>query len=50
VQVEDFTEIGRIIAAALQPGFADRRNELADRARTIAERYPLYPELSAAVA
>jgi glycine hydroxymethyltransferase len=49
VQVEDFTEIGRIIAAALQPGFAERRDELAERARAIAERYPLYPHLSAAV-
>jgi glycine hydroxymethyltransferase len=49
VQVEDFTEIGRTIAAALQPGFAERRDELADRVRAIAERYPLYPHLSAAV-
>ena len=48
VQAEDFSEIGRIIAAALQPDFADRREELAERVRTIAERYPLYPELSAA--
>jgi glycine hydroxymethyltransferase len=47
VQADDFTEIGRVIAAALQPGFADRRDELAERVRTIAERYPLYPELSA---
>ena len=50
VQVDDFTEIGRVIAAALQPGFEARRDELGDRARAIAERYPLYPELSAAVA
>ncbi len=50
VQADDFSEIGRIIAAALQPGFEDRRDELAERVRTIAERYPLYPELSAAVA
>jgi glycine hydroxymethyltransferase len=50
VQVEDFAEIGCVIAAALQPGFAERRDELAERARAIAERYPLYPELSAAVA
>jgi glycine hydroxymethyltransferase len=48
VQVEDFTEIGRLIAAALQPGFAERRDELADRVRAIAERYPLYPHLSVA--
>ncbi len=50
VQVEDFSEIGRIIAAALQPGFEQRRDELADRARTITERYPLYPHLSATAA
>jgi glycine hydroxymethyltransferase len=50
VQVEDFTEIGRTIAAALQPGFDGRRDELSERVRRIAERYPLYPELSAAVA
>ena len=50
VQVEDFTEIGRVVAATLQPGFEDRRDELAERVRTIAERYPLYPELSAAIA
>ncbi len=48
VQVEDFTEIGRVIAATLQPGFDGRRDELAERVRAIAERYPLYPELSAA--
>jgi len=50
VQVEDFSEIGRIIAAALQPGFEQRRDELADRARAITERYPLYPHLSATAA
>ncbi|HEU4703869.1 MAG TPA: serine hydroxymethyltransferase [Conexibacter sp.] len=48
VQVEDFAEIGRVIAAALAPDFADRRDELAERVRTVAERYPLYPELAAA--
>jgi len=47
VQVEDFTEIGRVIAAALQPGFEQRRDELAERARAIADRYPLYPHLNA---
>src|SRR4051812_22273685 len=48
VQAEDFTEIGRVIAAALQPAFDESRDELAERVRAIAERYPLYPELSAA--
>ena len=42
VQAEDFTEIGRIIAAALQPGFDDVRADLAERVTAIAERYPLY--------
>jgi glycine hydroxymethyltransferase len=42
VQAEDFTEIGRIIAAALQPGFEDVRGELAERVGAIVERYPLY--------
>jgi glycine hydroxymethyltransferase len=45
VRVEDFTEIGRVIAAALQPDFDSRRDELTERARAIAERYPLYPHL-----
>ena len=48
LQVEDFTEIGRVLAAALQPGFDGRRDELAERVRAIADRYPLYPELTAA--
>ncbi len=48
VQVEDFAEIGRVIAAALAPDFAARPDELADRVRAVVERYPLYPELNAA--
>ncbi len=48
-QVEDFTEVGKLIAAALQPGFEERRGELAERVQALAERYPLYPELSPAV-
>jgi glycine hydroxymethyltransferase len=50
VQVEDFTEIGQLIAAALQPDFESRRDELTERVRAIAERYPLYPELHSAAA
>jgi glycine hydroxymethyltransferase len=50
VQGEDFTEIGRIIGAALQPGFDDAKAELAERAAAIADRYPLYAHLSAAAA
>jgi glycine hydroxymethyltransferase len=45
VQLEDFREIGRIMARALQPGFEDARAELAERVTTIAERHPLYAQL-----
>jgi glycine hydroxymethyltransferase len=48
LQVEDFTEVGRIIAAALQPGFEDARADLTDRVATIAERFPLYAHLAPA--
>jgi glycine hydroxymethyltransferase len=49
LQLDDFVEVGRIIAAALQPGdFEVRRGELAGRAEAIAERYPLYAGLRAA--
>jgi glycine hydroxymethyltransferase len=48
LQVEDFVEVGRVIAAALQPGpFDERRAQLAERAAAIAERYPLYAGLAA---
>jgi glycine hydroxymethyltransferase len=48
LQVEDFVEVGKIIASALQPGpFAERRAELAERAAAVAERYPLYAGLGA---
>jgi glycine hydroxymethyltransferase len=48
--VEDFTEVGRIIAAALQPGFDGVRAELAERVTAIADRYPLYAHLRAPAA
>jgi glycine hydroxymethyltransferase len=51
LQADDFTEVGRIIAEALQPDdFDSRRPALAERAATIAERYPLYAGLGAAAA
>jgi glycine hydroxymethyltransferase len=51
LQVEDFVEVGKIIGEALQPeGFEVRRAELAARAAAIADRYPLYVGLAAAVA
>jgi glycine hydroxymethyltransferase len=45
VQVEEFEELGRIIAAALGPDFDARKAELHSAAAAIAERYPLYPYL-----
>jgi glycine hydroxymethyltransferase len=45
LQVEDFQELGRIVARALQPGFEGVRGELAERATAIADRYPLYTNL-----
>ena len=52
LQVEDFVQVGRIIAAALQPGdgFDRRQAELAERAAAVAERYPLYAALGAPTA
>ena len=47
MQLEDFTEVGRIMASALTPEYESRAGELAERASAIAERYPLYEELSA---
>src|SRR4051794_4779517 len=38
LQAEDFTEIGKILARALVPGFEDVRAELAERVTVIAER------------
>jgi glycine hydroxymethyltransferase len=50
LQGEDFTEVGRIIAEALTArDFEAQRGELAERAAAIAERYPLYASLAAAV-
>ncbi|HMJ32321.1 MAG TPA: serine hydroxymethyltransferase [Baekduia sp.] len=50
LQAEDFREVGEIIATALTPAFAAQRDELADRVTAIAERYPLYEQLSARAA
>jgi glycine hydroxymethyltransferase len=48
LQGDDFTEVGRIIAAALSStDFEGQRAELGERAAAIAERYPLYPQLGA---
>jgi glycine hydroxymethyltransferase len=48
LQVEDFSELGRIIAEALTAeDFDARQAELSERAAAVAERYPLYASLTA---
>ena len=47
LQLEDFREVGEIIATALTPAFEEQRSELADRAAAISERFPLYAHLGA---
>ncbi|MBU6336641.1 MAG: serine hydroxymethyltransferase [Acidobacteria bacterium] len=44
--VEDFGEVGGIIAEALAGDFDGTKAELAERVRTVASRYPLYEHLS----
>ncbi len=44
--VEDFSEVGGIIAEALAGDFDGTKAELAERVRTVASRYPLYEHLS----
>jgi len=48
LQVDDFSEIGQIIAIALTDEFESRRPELAERVTVLANRYPLYEHLSPA--
>ena len=49
LQVDDFREIGRVIGEALTGDFGDdKRAELSERTRALAERYPLYPQLAPA--
>jgi glycine hydroxymethyltransferase len=50
LQIDDFHEVGRIIAEALTSAeWGDsQRSELGERARALTERYPLYPHLAAA--
>jgi glycine hydroxymethyltransferase len=52
LQHDDFAEVGTIIAATLNPGgaFTEVRGGLAERVRTVAERYPLYADLAAPAA
>jgi glycine hydroxymethyltransferase len=50
LQVDDFHEVGKIIATALTPAFDGARDDLADRVTAVADRYPLYAQLSKAAA
>jgi glycine hydroxymethyltransferase len=52
LQVEDFVEVGKIIASVLTAGdgFEPRRGEFSERVEAIADRYPLYAQLGAAAA
>ena len=50
VSADEYTEIGRIIARALQPDFESAREDLADRVTTIADRHPLYANLGVGAA
>jgi glycine hydroxymethyltransferase len=48
---EEFREVGRVIAEALGPGFDDdKRAELSERTRALAEQFPLYTHLTEAAA
>jgi glycine hydroxymethyltransferase len=50
LSLEDFVELGRILATALTPAFEGQREQLAERVAAIAERHPLYPHLRAPAA
>jgi glycine hydroxymethyltransferase len=50
LQVEDFHEVGRIIAAALAGDFEAGKADLTERVAAIADRYPLYEHLAAQAA
>jgi len=50
LQIDDFHEVGRIIAEALKPTFDHQKTELAERVSAIADRYPLYEHLSSTAA
>ena len=50
LQVDDFTEIGQIMATALTPAFDAEKAGLAERVSALADRYPLYEHLGAPAA
>ena len=43
---DDMREIAQVIASALSDGFEAERDGLAERTRSLMDRYPLYPQLS----
>ena len=45
---DDLREIARVIATALSDDFDSQKDSLLERSRALMERYPLYPQLSAA--
>jgi glycine hydroxymethyltransferase len=45
---DDLREIAAIVAVALSADFEAQKDALMERARSLMDRYPLYPELSAA--
>jgi glycine hydroxymethyltransferase len=46
-QADDFREVGRVIGEALAGDFTDaKKTELSERTAALAERHPLYPQLT----
>jgi glycine hydroxymethyltransferase len=45
---EDMTEIAEIVSAALSDDFDSQKDALAQRSQALMDKYPLYPQLSAA--
>jgi glycine hydroxymethyltransferase len=51
LQADDFREIGKVIGEALTGDFSEAKQaDLSERTRALAERYPLYPQLTAPAA
>jgi glycine hydroxymethyltransferase len=51
LDVEEFREIGRVIAETLTGAFGDaEKADLSERTRALAERFPLYPHLTSPAA
>ena len=48
--LDDFAEVGNVIAAALGPDFESIKGDLLARAAAVADAHPLYPSITAAAA